>query len=56
MDFSNIVKERAGQKQIAIDLRIIAAHQIARAEQRDDVIQQSADVGVMQVFAAGALR
>ena len=48
VNFADVVQERARQQQVAIDLRIIPAHQIAGTEQRNDVIEQAADVGVMQ--------
>ena len=50
VNLADVVQERAGEKQVAIDLRIVAAHQITGAEKRDDVIEQSADVGVVQSF------
>ena len=48
VDLSHVVKERAAEQQVAIDLRIVAAHQIAAAKERNNVIEQSSDVGVMQ--------
>ncbi len=33
MDFADIVEEGAGQQQVAIDLRIVSANQIAGAKQ-----------------------
>ena len=48
MDLADVVQERAGQQQVAIDLRIVAANQITGREQRNHVIEQSADVGMVQ--------
>ncbi len=55
VNFSDVVQECAGEQQVAIDLRIVAAHQVAGAEQRDDVIEQAADVGVMQSLGGGSV-
>ena len=48
-------KKRAGQQQVAIDLRIIAADQIAGTAERDHVVEQAADVGVMQGLGRGSV-
>ena len=53
VNLADVVQERAGQQQVAIDLRIVAAHQIAGAEQRNDVIEQAANEGVMQRLGRG---
>ena len=55
VNLADVVQKRAGEKQIAIDLRIVLAHQIAGAEQRDDVIEQAADVGMMQRLGGGSV-
>ena len=47
-DFPDVVEKRSREHEIAIDLRIIAADQVARVEQRDHMIEKPADVGVMQ--------
>ena len=43
VDLSDVVKERSSQKQIAVDLRVVTAYQIAGAKQRNYMVQQSAD-------------
>src|SRR6266481_2022487 len=48
VDLPDMVKERAGEQQVAINVRVIAAHQVARIEQRDYVLQQTSDESVMQ--------
>ena len=55
MNFSNVVEECAGEKEVAIDLGIVTAHQITGTEQRDHVIEQTSDVGVMQGFGRGSI-
>src|SRR5208283_823219 len=48
VNLADVVEECAGEKKIAVDLGIVPAKQIAGAEQRDDVIEQAANVGVME--------
>ena len=48
MDFPNVVQKHAGEQQIAVDLRIVPAYQVARLEQRNHVVKQPANVGMMQ--------
>src|SRR5882672_11489639 len=48
VDFSDVVEKCAAEEQVAVHLRIVLADQIAGAKQRDDVIEQASDVGVMQ--------
>jgi hypothetical protein len=47
LDLPYVMQERSRQQQVAIDLGIVPAQQVAGAEERHDVIKQSADVGVM---------
>src|ERR1700690_2657804 len=55
VDFSDVVKKGAGEQQVTVDLRIVAAHQVAGPEQRDHVIEQAADIGVMQSLGGGGV-
>src|SRR5262250_381580 len=48
VNLADVMQESAGQQQIAIYLRIVAHREITNREQRHHVIQQSADVSVMQ--------
>ena len=55
VNFPDVVQERTGEQEIAIDLGIVLAHQVAGAEQRDDMIEQPADVGVVQSLGGGRI-
>src|SRR5579872_6239910 len=44
VNLADVVQERASEKQITINLRIIPAHKIAGTEQRDHVIEQSTNI------------
>ncbi len=55
VNLADVVQKGAGEKEIAIDLGIVTAHQITRTEQRDHVIEQTADVGVMQSLGCGSV-
>ena len=55
VNLADIVEKSAGENKVAIDLRIIPANQVARAEQRDDVVEQAADIGVMQRLGGGSV-
>src|ERR1700756_1195064 len=48
VDLADIVQERARQHQVTVDLGIVAADQIAGTEQRNNVIEQAADIGMVQ--------
>ena len=54
VNLADVVKKGASKQKIAIDLRIVFAGQIAGAEQRDHVIEQAADVSVMQALGRGS--
>src|SRR5260370_12947919 len=53
INLANVVQEGAREQQVAIDLRIISANQIAGAKQRNHVVQKPADVGVVQSLGRG---
>src|ERR1700678_3453520 len=55
VNFSDIVQKDSRQQQVAVDLRVVAADQIAGAKKRDNVIEQAADVGVMQRLGGGSI-
>src|SRR5882762_763599 len=55
VNLPDVVQKRSGEKEIAIHLRIVLAHQVAGTKQRDDMIEQAADVGVMQRFGGGSV-
>src|SRR5229473_469400 len=48
VDLADIVQESAGKQEVAINLRIVAAHQVAGIKQRHYVLQQTSDESVMQ--------
>ena len=47
------MQKRAGEKEVAIDLRIVLAHQVAGMAERDHVVQQAADESVVQGLGSG---
>src|SRR5258708_6129925 len=55
VNLSDVVQKCAGEHQVAVYLRVIAADQVAGSEQRNDVIEQSADVSVMQRLSSGSV-
>src|SRR5580692_9751227 len=55
MNLADVVEKGAGEEKVASDLRIIVAHEIAGAEQRNDVIKQAADVGVVKGLGRGGV-
>src|SRR5580704_2135707 len=55
VNLADVVKKYAGQQQIAIHLRIVPADQVARAKKRDYVVEQAADIGVMQGLGGGSV-
>src|SRR6185312_17180297 len=48
VDLSNIVQEGSGEQQVAIDLRIQGSDRVAKPHQRDHVLKQPADKGMVQ--------
>ena len=50
VNLPDVVQKRAREDQIAVYLRVVAADQVARPKERHDVIEQAANVGVMQCF------
>ena len=55
VNLADVVQENAGQQQISIHLRIVSGDQVAGAKERDHVIEQSADIGVVQRFGGGSV-
>src|SRR5208337_5265721 len=55
LKLADVVQKRSRQQQVAVDLGIVAAEQIAGAEQGHDVIEQSADVGMMKRLGGGGV-
>src|ERR1700722_10972035 len=55
MNLADVVQKSAGEEKVAIDLRIIPAHQIAGAAKRDHVIEQAANEGVVQGLGGGSV-
>src|SRR4029077_5995899 len=53
VNLADVVQERSRQEQIAVDLRIIPAEQIAGTKQRNHVIAQTADGGMVQGLGGG---
>src|SRR5207253_8480586 len=52
VNFANIVQKGPGEQQVAVDLGIIAADDITGAKERDNVVEQSANVSVMQTLGS----
>src|SRR5579864_2588153 len=50
VDLPDVMQKSTSQQEITIDLGIIPANQIARAEQGNDVIEQTANIGMMERF------
>ena len=46
-NLSDVVQERAGEQQVAVDERVVAGNQVAGAEERNHMVQQSADAGMV---------
>src|SRR5579862_729128 len=55
VNLADVVQERAGQQQVTIDLRVISSDQIAGPKQRHDMIEQSANVSMMQCLRRGSV-
>src|SRR5208282_4893009 len=55
LNLADVMQKRSRQQQIAVDLGIIAADQIAGTEQGNDVIEESADVGVVKSLGGGGI-
>src|ERR1022692_3942316 len=55
VNLADIVQKSAGKQQITIDLRIVLAHQVAGTEKRNYVIEQSADIGMVQSLGGGSI-
>src|SRR5215469_8684236 len=53
VDFADVVQESTRQKQIAIHVRIQRSNGVAESHQRNYVLQQAADEGMMQRFCGG---
>src|SRR5215469_10821038 len=47
VNFSDVVEKRASEQQVAVDLRIVPADQIRGAHERDHVVEQASDIGVV---------
>src|SRR5215831_1876800 len=54
VDLAYDVEEGPGEQQVAINLGVIAANQVTGPEQRNDVIEEAANVGVMQALGCGS--
>src|SRR5580692_11636060 len=48
VNLTDVVQKYARQKQVAVHLRIVPANQIARSKERDHMIEQAADISMMQ--------
>src|SRR6202142_172294 len=55
VNLADIVQKSAGKQQVTIDLRIVLAHQVAGTEKRDHVIEQSADISMVQSLGGGSI-
>src|ERR1700730_13495915 len=55
VDLADIMQEGAGEQQITVHLRIVAAHEVAGVAQRDDVLKQAADERMMQGLGGGRI-
>ena len=52
-NLSDVMQEGAGEQQVPVDERIVAGHQVAGAEQRYHVVEQSADACVVHRLGRG---
>src|SRR5579864_8327984 len=55
VNLADVVQEDAGEEKVAVDLRIVRAHQVAGAEQRHDVVEQASDIRVVKRFCGGGI-
>src|SRR5215468_8062490 len=55
VDFADIVQKCSCEKEIPVDLGIIPAHQVARAEQRHHVVKQASDESMMERLGGGSI-
>src|ERR1700690_538936 len=53
VDLTDIMKKCAREQEITVDLWIVAANQIAGAEQGHHVIQQTTDIGMVKCLGGG---
>ncbi len=55
VDLADVVKKCAGQQQIAVDLGIVSADQVAGTKKRNHMVEQATDIGVMQGLGGGSI-
>src|ERR1700691_710232 len=55
VNLADVMQEGASEQEIAVNLGIILAHKIARTEERHHMIEQSADISVMQSFGSRSI-
>jgi hypothetical protein len=55
VNLADVVEKYAGQQQVAVDLGIVPGDEVARAKKRDHVVQQAANIGVMQGLGGGSV-
>jgi len=53
---ADIVQDYAGEQQVAIEDGVVGCDAVGQGEQADNVLQQAAQPGVMQLPGAGASR
>src|SRR5581483_157980 len=50
VNFADVMQKCSGQQQVAIKLRVVSAHQVTGSKQRNYVVQQSANISMVQGF------
>src|SRR6185437_3357681 len=55
VDFADVVQKSAGEKQVAVDLRIVLTDQVTGTGERDHMVEQPTDIGVMQSLGRGSI-
>src|ERR1700682_565636 len=50
MDLADVMQKRSAEEKVAVDLRIVLAHQVAGSRKGYDVVEQAPDVCMVQGF------
>ena len=52
-DFADVVEDDAGEEQVAVEERVMGGDAVGEREEADDVLQQAAEPGVMELLGGG---
>jgi hypothetical protein len=55
VDLADVVQKCSREKEIPVDLRIIPAHEVARSEERHDVVEQASDESMVEGLGSGSI-